>query len=283
MTQQGSFPSRRADRRPILDDGVPSWASPEDVGLASSGEEPGHDGPGRRSRGDRLADRRKRRRLIAVGCAVIAVVVVLTVVLTQRGAAKPGEVVPGSLITTFLPGEVQKVPYACTAVPAATLQQYLPGKTKVAQPPLDTGLDSQCSWTLDRPPVYRLIELDIDAYSPSGLASGDGSATFAAIDAFAEAQQAKQDPGPRSGEPKAQVTMLSGLGSAAFSAAQVFRVGGTVTDVATVVVRYRNVVVTVVVNGIDRAPQGRYGPVSASELNAAAQTVARQVTSTLVR
>jgi hypothetical protein len=282
VTQQGSFPSRRTDRRLFPDDDVPSWASPDDVGMPPSGEEPGPGGPSRRSRGDRRADRRKRRRLIAIGCAAIAVIVVLTVVLTQRGAAKPGEVVPGSLITTFLPGEIQQVPNACTAVPAATLQQYLPGKTRVAAPPLDGGLDSQCSWTLDRPPVYRLIEVDIDAYSPSGLASGDGSATFAAIDAFAEAQQVKQDPGPRSGEPKAQVTTLSGLGNAAFSSAQVFRVGGTVTDVATVVVRYRNVVVTVVVNGIDRAPQGRYGPVSASELGAAAQTVAQQVTSALV-
>ncbi|MBV9384510.1 MAG: hypothetical protein JOY82_08660 [Streptosporangiaceae bacterium] len=281
MTQQESYPARRPGRRLFPDDDVPPWATTEGAG-PPSGEETGFGGPPRRSRGDRLADRRRRRRLIAAGCAVLAVIAVVTVVLSQRGSSKPGEVVPGSLITTFLPGEIQKVPNACTVVPAASLQQILPGQAKQAAPPLDGGQDSQCSWTLDRRPVYRLLEVDIDAYSPSGLASGDGSATFAAIDAFSEAMQVKQNPGPRSGEPPAQVTSLPGLGSAAFSSVQVFR-SSTVTDVATVVVRYRNVLVSVVVNGIDHSRDGHYGPVSASELGAAAQTVAQQVTAALTR
>ena len=38
----------------------------------------------------------------------------------------------GSFVTTFLPGELQQVPDPCTTVPAATLQQYLPGNAKEA-------------------------------------------------------------------------------------------------------------------------------------------------------
>ena len=71
-------------------------------------------------------------------------------------------------------------------MPAATVQQYLPGKVKVASPlPVDGAAESACNWTIDQAPVYRLLELNLLAYAPNGLASGDGSATYAAIDAYA--------------------------------------------------------------------------------------------------
>jgi hypothetical protein len=189
-------------------------------------------------------------------------------------------VVSNDLITTFLPGEVQQVPNACTAPSSATLQASLPGGTpKVVAPPLNGGLESQCSWTLDAAPVYRVVELDVHAYSPSGLASGDGSATFAAIDAYAEAEQAKQNPGKKSGIPAASVTTLPGLGDSAFVATQVFNIGGTVTDMVTEVVRYRNVLVTVVVNGLDqKTGTKKYGPVSMSDLTTAAKAAAQDAT-----
>ena len=76
--------------------------------------------------------------------------------------------------------------------------------------------------------------------------------------------------------------MPGGNNTVAFEAAQVFKVNGATTDVATVVVRYRNVIVTVVLNGVDHANTGNYGPVSPGVLNSAAQTVAQQVTSQLV-
>lgn len=239
------------------------------------------------SRGERRADRRKRRRLYVIGGAAGAVVIAVAIYfVTSGGGGNPAGVGLGSLITSFLPGEVQQVPNACSAVPSGTLSQYLPGQLKIAAPPLNSGANSQCTWTLDNAPTYRVLEVNIQAYSPSGLASGDGSATFAAIDAYAEDEQAKQTPGPRSGQPKATVSDLSGMpggnDTVAFQAAQVFNVNGAITDVSTVVVRYRNVIVTVVMNGLDQANKGKYGPVSPSQLSSAAQTVAQQVTGKLV-
>ena len=76
------------------------------------------------------------------------------------------------------------MPDACRAVPGATVQQYLPGKAEVASPlPVNGSAGSACNWTIDKPPLYRLMELSIHAYAPNGLASGNGSATFAATDA----------------------------------------------------------------------------------------------------
>jgi hypothetical protein len=204
---------------------------------------------------------------------VIAVVVVLVV---TQGGSTPSQVIPNSLITTFLPGEIKKVPNSCRAVPAAMLSAVLPGKATVAAPQaLNGGADSQCDWTLDKKPVYRLLELDLHAYAPSGLASGNGSATFAALDAYDQAMRAKANPSKTSHAPKAQLTTPSGMGSAAFSAIQVFKVGGATTDVATVVVRYHNVLVTVVLNGLDHSNKGGYGPVSGAQLVTDAVSVAR--------
>ena len=241
---------------------------------------------GSASRGDRRADRRRRRRLLAAGAGAVAVVIAVVVYFVTGGSGSSANLGLGSLVTTFLPGELQQVPNACTSVPDAALGQYLPGQRKVAAPPLNSGANTQCTWTLDKPPLYRVLEVNIQVYSPSGLASGNGSATFAAIDAYAEAETAKQKPGPRSGQPKATVTDVSGMpggrDSVAFQATQVFQNSGAVTDMATVVVRYRNVIVTVVMNGLDHANTGTYGPVSPSLLSSAAQTVAREVTGELV-
>ena len=161
-------------------------------------------------------------------------------------------------------------------MPASTLSSYLPGQTKRAAPPALYGaLDSQCNWTLDQHPTYRLLELDIRAETPSGLSSGTGTATFTAIDAYATAMQEKQDPAPNTGAPKAQITVIKGLGTAAFTATQVYNLEGAVTDVATTVIRYRNVLATVVLNGLDKSNNGHYGPVSMSELSAGSQAAAR--------
>jgi hypothetical protein len=241
---------------------------------------------GSESREERRADRRKRRRLLFAGGGVLAVVIAVAVYFLTAGSGGSANLGLGSLVTTFLPGELQQVPNACTSVPAGTLSEYLPGQPKMAAPPLNTGAQSQCTWTLDNPPHYRVLEVNMQAYSPSGLAPGDGSATFAAEYAYAQDESAKQDPGPRSGEPKAAITDLNGMpggnDTVAFEATQVFNTGGAITDVATVYVRYRNVIVTVVLNGLDHANKGNYGPESPSVLATAAQTVAQQVTGQLV-
>ena len=242
---------------------------------------------GSESRNDRRADRRKRRRMLIAGGGAAAAVIAVAVYFITGGGGSSANLGLNNLVTTFLPGELQQVPDTCTSVPAGMLGQYLPGQRKTAAPPLNTGANSQCTWTLDKPPVYRVLEVSMQAYSPSGLASGDGSATFAAEDAYAEFENAKQQPGPNSGQPKATVTDLSGMPggnqTVAFQAAQVFTVNGATTDVATVIIRYRNVIVTVVMNGLDHANKGNYGPVSPDLLSSAAQTVARQVTSAIVR
>lgn len=311
MTQHGSFPERPRGRRARPTDDVPEWA-----GYAAPAPDPGpgrprprhgvrmerpparqarHSGAwDRRDEDDPMAafserwnrrgletppDRRKRRRLYLAGSGVAAVAIgVLVYFLTGAGSGS-ANVGLGSLVTSFLPGEMQKVPDACTSVPSRTLDQYLPGQRKIASPPLNVGANSQCTWTLDRPPTYRVLEVNLTAYSPSGLATGDGSATFAAQDAYAESEAAKQHPGPKSGQPKATVTTVPNLGSNAFEAMQEFQVNGAITDVATVYVRYHNVIIQVVVNGLDKGNGSpRYGPVSQGALLSAARAVAQQVT-----
>ena len=80
------------------------------------------------------------------------------------------------------------MPNACSAVTAATLSQYLPGRPARGRPEsLYGSAQSLCDWTLDAKPLYRVLEVTVQAYAPSGLASGNGSATFAAKDAYQQA------------------------------------------------------------------------------------------------
>ncbi len=206
----------------------------------------------------------------AVGLAVAgAMVVALALVQGGQSKASPG---PGALVTTFMPGEIQRVPAACSAVPAAVLDQYLAGSLKpAAAQPLEGKAASQCSWTLDEPRTYRFMELALEAYAPSGLATGNGSATQAAQDAFAGAKLAKQFPPGRSKNPAAIVTSVSGLGEEAFTAYQLFR-RGAVFDMVTLVARYRNLLVTVV---FEARTGGGFGADQVSMLTAGAQAVGR--------
>ena len=230
----------------------------------------------------RAAARRRRRWYIAGGGVVVLAGAVLAVVLLAAGRPGPAAVTPGALITTFQPGELRQVPNACHVVPAATVQQYLPGTPKVATPLAVNGsAESACNWTVDKPPLYRLMELNLNAYAPNGLASGNGSATQAATDAYDLALQAVQSPPKGAPASRATLQVLSGFGNQAFSALQVFHVGGAVTDVATVMVRYRNVVVTVTLNGLEHSNKGNYGPVSKTQLAAAAMAFARAAEASL--
>ena len=262
---------------PDEEEQVPPWAGP-DVEADEAPRDPPR-APGGRAL--RAAARRRRRWLVTIAGLVVVAGGVTAAVVVPGGPA-PAPVVPGGLITTFQPGELQTVPAACGTVPAATVQHYLPGQVKRASPlPIDGSAGSACDWTIDQAPVYRLLELNLLAYAPSGLASGDGSATSAAIDAYTETLQDLQDPPRHSADPRAAVTTLGGLGNEAFSATQVFRRGGAVTDVATVVVRYHNVIVTATLNGLEHSNRGTYGPVSMSELSAAALAFAQAAEATL--
>ena len=80
--------------------------------------------------------------------------------------------------------------------------------------------------------------------------------------------------------PKALISAVPGLGQAAFSARQVFHVaGGDKTDRITVIVRERNVLITVQMQGLESSKSsGRgFGPVSISQLLAGSLAGARQV------
>jgi hypothetical protein len=266
----------------------PQWAdwdepeadSDEDVPPAQPAGPRGSPGPGGRAL--RAAARKRRRLFVMVGGVVVVVAAALAVVLLTSGRPGPAPVTPGALITTFQPGELRQVPDACQVVPGVTVQRYLPGQAKVASPlPVNGSAESACNWTIDKPPVYRLMELNLLAYAPNGLASGDGSATFAATDAYALALQDMKAPPKHSPAPPATVQALSGFGNQAFSAMQVFRAGGAVTDVATVMVRYHNVVVTVILNGLQHSNHGSYGPVSPSQLTAAALAFAQAAEASL--
>jgi hypothetical protein len=281
---QQSAPQLQEERTPRKQgEEAPSWAEPDSVeAFSARWHRRGLD-----SRDERRSDRRKHRRLLIAAGATVALVIAAVVYLMSGGpgAANLGF---GNFVTNFLPGELQQVPDPCTTVPGATLNQYLPGTRKEAAPPLNSGANTQCTWTLDNAPTYRVLEVQLQAYSPSGLASGNGSATFAAEDAYQSFENGYASPGPKSGQPKATVTDLSGMpgGSqtSAFQATQVFNRGGSVTDVANVYVRYRNVIITVVVDGLDQSSAGKkYGPVSMSDLTAAATTVAKEMGSQIAK
>ncbi len=238
--------------------------------------------PAVRPRGRQAAARarRTRRSLYLWGSVLAAAVIIGGGIWWLVGRSSPPARLPGAMVTTYLPGEFQTVPNACSAVTASTLNAYLPGKRIVASPQsLDGGAASLCSWTLDARPLYRLLNVQVQAYSPNGLASGDGSATFAAIDGYAQALQQKASPPKATQLPKAAITTLPGLGTKAFAAYQQARSGGVTTDLLTVVVRDRNVVVTAVLEG--DSGRGGYGPVSASQLQAGAEAAARNVLSGL--
>jgi hypothetical protein len=273
-----------------LDEDMPPWA-----GLSvtprrprgSRGSEPQQDGPGaypaepaprgltRRAIATRA--RKARRKLLIGGGSAIAVVI-----LAAGGWALFGPKAPvkhtGDFVNTFQAGELRKVPSSCQVISGPVLSQYLPGQpTRVASAALNGASESQCTWTLDAKPVYRVLEVTSQAFAPSGLNSGDGSATFGAIDNFGAAQQALTHPVKHSHLPAASITSVPGLGAQAFSALQVIKGGGNTTDLVTLVVRDRNVLVTVALQGLDKSAKGHYGPVDIGTLRAGTVAAAREV------
>jgi hypothetical protein len=279
MSQPVVSQSPRAQRP---EEDIPDWAEPDSVeAFSARWHRRGLD-----SRGDRRSGRRQHRRLLfgIGGAAVLAIAA--TVYFLIGGKSSSANLGFGSLVTTFLPGELQSVPNACDTVPNGMLSEYLPGPLKQAAPPLNSGASTECTWTLDHPPTYRVLQAQLVAYAPSAL-YGNGSATVVAAQTYQAFEENFVKPAANSGQPPAAVTDLSGMpggkDTSAFVATQVFKRNGATTDVAHVLVRYRNVIVTVVVNGLDQANGAKkYGPVTMSDLTAAAQTVAKEVASKVV-
>jgi hypothetical protein len=207
---------------------------------------------------------------------IIAVAVAAVLLINRQHKQAPSD----GAVRTLLPGEFRSVPNACTAVSAATLGQYVPGTARKVTHSITTSAQNQCSFTVDVKPVFRVLEVTAQQYLPFGLASGNGSASNNAIDNFALDRQGLASPARRSNQPKGLISDVPGLGQAAFSAFQSFHVAGRdVTDRVTVVVRDRNVVFIVALQGLQSAHRsgGGFGPVSVSELRAGALAAAREV------
>jgi hypothetical protein len=233
--------------------------------------------PGRVRRGRAAAARlRKSRRKVyrwsGVGIGV-CVVVALVVVLTHHSPK------PLPYVTTLLSGEFKSVPGACNSVSAGVLNQYLPEPGRTMANQMSGSTQSECSFTVDRKPVFLELNVTAQAFQPfapaTAAGSKPGSATAYASDTFAEAQQSLAHPAKTAPQSPARILPLSKVGEQAFVAVASQHVTGIASEIVTVVVRERNVLITVAETG-QESGHG-FGPVSAGELEAGALAAARNV------
>jgi len=279
------------DDGPDTDSGLPPWAVPGGIeplrparrphrgpeqGQIDQPEppaEPGQDGPlrlarrPRRSRAAATRRRKSKRRLVTWGGTAIVILILVGVgfVLFQSPGPK------GRYVTTYQKGEFKAVPDACKVVAAAALHQIMGGTPKVTQPQNDASL-SQCAFTVDAKPTFRVLQLNVQAYTASlTVPVGDGSATANAKYTIAEQRRLLEHPPKHTPQPPAAITPVSGLGDEAFSAVQVFHTKSLV-DLVTVWARYRNVLVTAIFQG---QASGGFGPVTVSQLRSGALAAAR--------
>ncbi len=245
-----SYPARLAAARPRPDahaDGRVGHAQPDldgDRAVNGAAAEQAAASPLTRRQSRAAATRlRKSRRRVYRWCGVAIVVCIIgagSAVLATRSSPKPQ-----LYVTALQPGEFKSVPSACSSVSAAVLSQYLPGSRRTTTSQLSGGTQSVCSFTVDAKPVFRLLEVSAQAYQPFAAASGDGSASANASDNLALARTTLTDPGKKSPLSPARITPLTGLGQQAFAASQRETVGDIVSDLVTVVVLERNVLITV--------------------------------------
>ena len=227
--------------------------------------------PGRKPRRSRVAAarrRRSKRRLVTWGgtAIVIAALVAGGILLTRSPAPK------SRFVMTLQKGELLSVPDACKVIGAADLRRLLHGAPRSIQP-YKGQAQSQCIYTVDAQPTFRVLNILVQAYRASLTVSGNGSATTNAKYNFWQQRSLLITPPKHTPQPPATVTAVGGLGSQALSAVQVFRTD-SVTDLVTVLVRYRNVLITASLQG---QTSGGFGPVTISELRSGALAVARTV------
>jgi hypothetical protein len=241
----------------------------DERGVSPDGPERTRRRPGR-SRAAAARRRRSKRRLVTWGSAAIVVVVIAggVFLLTRSPAPK------SRFVTTLQKGELRAVPDACKVVGAAALRQLMGGAPKMIQPQRGQA-QSECSYTVDAKPTFRVVNVDLQVMQANLVAVGNGSATADARYSFAQQRTQLAKPSKRTSQPPATITSVPGLGDQAFSAVQAFRPDGTTakaaTDLVTVVARYRNVLITVSFQG--QNGQG-FGPVSVVALRSAALNVA---------
>ncbi|HEY3979588.1 MAG TPA: hypothetical protein VGM79_20100 [Streptosporangiaceae bacterium] len=263
-------PARAAGTRTRAPQAEPEVAEPE--AAPAGAPEPRRRGIRRgRAAAARL---RKSRRRVYVYCGT-AVVLAVAVAAFLAIRALPKHHPAPTFITTLQPGEFATVPAACNSVSPALLGSYLPGHVTKVNPAGTSASYSQCSFTVDTKPLFRVLNVTAQAYQPSAVAAGNGSATANAVDNFVIDEQTLRNPGKHSAVPPAQVTLITGLGTEGFRAVQVIHTHLAVNDVVTVAARQRNLVVTVTLQA--QASGNGYGPVDVGTIEAGALAVARAV------
>ncbi|HTX81950.1 MAG TPA: hypothetical protein VME44_07210 [Streptosporangiaceae bacterium] len=230
----------------------------------------------RRGRAAATRLRKSRRRVYRwCGVAIVACVVAagIAAILLHHTPK------PALYVTSLQPGEYKAAPDACTSVSTTVLNQYLPEPGRTSTSELSGSTDSQCSFTLDRKPTFLVLEVTTEAYQPFAAASAagspPGSASANAQDSYALAMQDLKQRTTHSPLSPAQITALPGLGQQAFVAVQRERVSGIDSEKVTVVVRERNVLITVWESG-QESGHG-FGPVPVPTLQAGAEAAARDV------
>jgi hypothetical protein len=254
------------------------WQAGGDPGDQPPGAQPSRRA-GLRGRAAATRLRKSRRRVYRwCGVAIVACIIAagLTVLLTHHTPK------PSLYVTSLLPGEFKSVPNAC-GVSGSVLNQYLPDPGRTSAPEIAEGTQSQCSFTLDRKPDFLVLEVSAQAYQPFAAASAAGneagSASANAQDNYALTQASLRKP-PRTKQAKsllsaAVISPLAKTGQQAFVAVQTEHAGGIVTEVATVVIRERNVLITVSDSGQESGDG--FGPVAVTTLQAGAEAAARDM------
>jgi len=220
---------------------------------------------------------RKSRRRVYRLCGLAIVVCVVGAVIAVFATQSTPQRQP--YVTTLQPGEFTSVPSACTSISAAVLAQYLPGKDRTMTNQFSLSTQSQCSFTIDAKPVFRLLEVGAQAYQPFAAASGNGSASDNARDNLTLTRSTLATPPKKSPLSPAQITPLAKLGQQAFVADQRETAGNITSDVVTVLVLERNVLITVELSA-QQSPG--FSPAPVATLEAGAIAAAKDVLAKLL-
>jgi hypothetical protein len=151
---------------------------------------------------------------------------------------------PRQYVTSLQKGEFSAVPNACRVIAPSTLKQYLAGTPAKAVQMFAATTKSQCMFQVDSKPIFRQLDITYEAYTPSLIAPGNGSATSYARYTFALTRELMLRPPKGTQEPPATLTQPPGLGSQAVTGVELYR-QRLKTDLVTVLVRVRNVLITV--------------------------------------
>lgn len=198
--------------------------------------------------------------------AVIAAVVAVAVYYLAEPSAPARP-----YITTLQKGEFRDVPNACRVLAPSALSADLNGRPSKSVQTFAAATKSECTFQVDVKPTFRVLDISMQAYTPSLIAPGNGSATSYARYTFAQTRQLLATPPKNTPEPPATMTPLRGFGGQAVSAVQIYRQRSK-TDLVTVLVRVHNVLITV---KLWANTGGGFGPVSIPQLQSDAMAAAR--------